>query len=509
MACNKVTSAYKRDITAAIALINFLVPLLCFVPTHFVIAAQKTYIKVVYSLPLTYDPIGMNDTASLAAVNLIHEGLLRFDSNLNVIPSIAESWDLSDDAKTLTFHLNKNAKFHDGSQVTSDDVIFSLSRAKAPGSKVASLYDSIVEIKKISNSTVEIKLKHAYPPILSILAGATAKILPHKLAINKLFFEHPVGAGAFKFKILNKKSKELLLLSNKNFVSGAPKIDEIILRELTEAQGVEMAIKNKVHDLSSWPLAAKSKAFTVGQKFTTPTAATWIIGLNTLKPPFDKLQVRQLFKKSIDSEAFRKKIFPDGLPAYGYVPYGLLGSKDFPQRPMEISKEVKPSKEKIVIVIPEILQEAQTIKSQLENDLKEDGWNVEVKLEAWDKMMEGYSKKTYQAFLVSMNMDYPDADFLLKNFESTNPDNFSGLKNLEIDKFVADSRATSDRKKREALYLVALDMVETESVTVNLFHPRSNYWISNCVIGFRPNILSEVYIDYSQVDLKENCEIKN
>jgi len=104
-----------------------------------------------------------------------------------------------------------------------------------------------------------------------------------------------------------------------------------------------------------------------------------------------------------------------------------------------------------------------------------------------------------------MNMDYPDAEFLLKNFESTSPDNFSGLKNKKLDLLLKATRRQQDRKKREALYLKALKLTEESAVTINLFHPRANYWISNCVEGFEPNILSDVYIDYSKVSLKSDC----
>ncbi|MDO9181387.1 MAG: hypothetical protein Q7U04_03220, partial [Bacteriovorax sp.] len=136
------------------------------------------------------------------------------------------------------------------------------------------------------------------------------------------------------------------------------------------------------------------------------------------------------------------------------------------------------------------------------------GWNVEVVLIPWDQLMDGYAKKAHQAFLVSMNMDYPDAEFLLKNFESTNPDNFSGLNNKKLDLLLKASRTQQDRKKRESLYREALKLTEESAVTVNLFHPRANYWVSNCVEGFEPNILSDVYIDYTKVNLKSDCVVK-
>ena len=145
------------------------------------------------------------------------------------------------------------------------------------------------------------------------------------------------------------------------------------------------------------------------------------------------------------------------------------------------------------------------MKAFLEHNLKRTGWNVDVVPMAWDKLMEGYAKKKHQAFLVSMNMDYPDAEFLLRNFESNNPDNFSGLNNKKLDALIASSRNEIDKVKRATLYKDAIKLLDDSSVTINLFHPRSNYWISNCVSGFNPNILSEVYIDYTKISIDEAC----
>jgi ABC-type transport system substrate-binding protein len=130
---------------------------------------------------------------------------------------------------------------------------------------------------------------------------------------------------------------------------------------------------------------------------------------------------------------------------------------------------------------------------------------VEVVLMAWDKLMDGYAKKKHQSVLVSMNMDYPDAEFLLRNFESNNPDNFSGLSNRKLDALLRTSRAETEKTKRAKLYKEAIKLLDESSVTVNLLHPRANYWISNCVDGLEPNILSEVYIDYTKVSINEDC----
>ena len=480
-----------------------------------------TYVKSMYSLPLSLDPIKMNDVSSLAAANLIYDGLLKFTPSLDIEEALAESWATSTDGKTLTFKLRPNIKFHDGSPITADDVVYSLGRAISPESTVRKYYDCIqgadekngrhditkVGIKALDALTVEIKLKNPFPAFISILAGATAKILPRKYKDNKAFFDSPVGSGAFRFISKDIPNKKMTLEAYDSYYQGKSKIAKFVLLESSEEVATEMAKKNEIHDLVSWPLNPKDPVFQKGKKITSPVTATWIIGINTKTAPFNSLEVRKAFKESLDNEGFRKKFYPDAYQAFGYIPPGLPGyidgkvAKAVPTK----SSMLKVSKEKVTIVIPQELADANEMKSFFENNLKEKGWNVEIVPMAWDKLMDGYVKKKHQAFLVSMNMDYPDAEFLLRNFESNNSDNFSGLSDKKLDALIGASRSEADKVKRAQLYKEAIKLLDESSVTVNLFHPRSNYWTSNCVNGLKANILSEVYIDYTKVSIDETC----
>ncbi len=460
------------------------------------------YVKAIYSLPLSLDPIKMNDTASLAVGNLIYDGLLKFSPSLKIEGALAESWATSADGKTLTFRMKKNIFFHSGESITAMDVEASLKRALSSESTVRKFYDSIKKIHAVDNRTLVIELKYPFPPFLSVLAGATAKTLPRSKISDPKFFDAPIGSGPFKFSTLDKNKKEITLDAFAQYYTGKSKIDRMILKETSEEDALKLAHNGEMHDLANWPLTETNAIFTDGQKISSPVASTWIIGINTLKAPFNKLKIRQQFKVSFPVTEFREKFYPDSLKATGYVPHGLSGSQ---VKFSLVIKDIRPLKDKIVIAVPMELARAAEMKAMIEDSMKAQGWNVEVNMMAWNQLMDGYAKKSHQAFLVAMNMDYPDADFLLKNFESDNSDNFSGLKNEKLDELIKKSRATRDRKLREKYYIEALKLTEESAVTVNLFHPRANYWVSKCVQNFRANILSDVYIDYSQVSLLPNC----
>lgn len=491
---------FKKQLVLLVFTVGAIVPLSLF-------AQEKPhiYVKSIYSLPLTLDPIQMNDVASIAVGNLIYDGLLKFSPELELEGALAESWFTSKDGKVISFKLRDQAVFHSGISVTAEDVKASLTRAMSNKSKVKNLYSSIKDIKVKDDKNLDVILKKPFPPFLSVLAGSTAKILPKTLINNKSFFDKPIGSGAFTLENIDKQKKEISLNAFSSYYLGQPKIAKMLLKETTEEVAVQLAKVGELHDLSIWPLTENNDVFSLGQKISSPVASTWIIGINTTKPPFNDLKIRQLFKNQIPTEKFRIKFYPDAIKANGYIPNGLVGSDtDFS---VSISN-IKPPKTKVTIVIPKELSRTDEMKDFFETSMKQQGWNLEVKTMEWSQLMKGYANKSLQSFLVSMNMDYPDADFLLKNFESSNSDNFSGLKNKEIDSLLQQSREAQDRKEREQLYKKALSLIEESAVTVNLFYPRANYWISKCVQNLKPNMLSEVYIDYSKVTLDENCLAK-
>lgn len=477
------------------------------------------YIKAIYSAPTTLDPIQMNDTASLAVSNLIYNGLLTFTPNLELRGAIAESWSTSRDGKTLSFKLRSNAKFQNGDAITAEDVVASLERAVGPGSRVYSYYDcikgaeafhqgkakTVAGLKAKGKTIVEIELLYPFPPFLSVLAGATAKILP-QAAKQKDFFKNPIGSGPFLFVKTEERSsqKEILLRRFEEYYAEKPKVEEILLRILDEKDAIAEAREGRVHDLANYPLTGQESVFDGGQEISTPIAATWIIGLNSRIAPFNDLNIRQAFRDAVNTKEFREKFFPDALPAHGYIPPGLPGYQRT-HLGANLKKNKSASHELIRIAIPKELARHEEMKVFFEKSLRSQGWNVEVVPIAWTELMEGYSNKNLQAFLVSMNMDYPDTEFLVRNFESTNPDNFSGIRDDKVDSLIHKARATQDRVRRQAVYSDLVNLLYQSAVTVNLFHPRGHYWVSSCVKGFQPNILADVYIDYRSVSLGKNC----
>ena len=472
------------------------------------------YVKANYSMPVFYDPAQMNDGASLIFSELVYEGLLRFTEDYGVQPGVAKSWETSKDGKTITFTIDDKARFHNGDEITAKDIVVSLNRVLAPESKVYKYYDMILGAKEyhsgntqsvsginaINKNIVEIRLKDAFPPILYVLAGGTAKILPERLINQKDFFSKPIGSGPF---LVSKIGKENIILKRfENYHGDKPKLETFVLRSINQAMAMEEAKKGKLHDLSSWPLSGMEEVFKNGQDIHTIVADTWIVGFNTRIAPLNDLKVRTALKHSIDSEKFRKMFYPSAVRAFGYVPPGFPGYVEKENKSEEV---IVPKHSPITITIDQGLNKAKEMANFFEKNLKNKGWKIQIELMKWSEMMKRYEEKTLQSFLVSMIIDYPDAEFLLNNFASSNPDNYSGIKDKKIDFLIAEARGLQDRIKRFEIYKKLAKRVNGLALSANLFHSRPHYWIHKCVRNFRPNLLAVAYIDYRKVSFDYDC----
>ncbi len=163
--------------------------------------AQNTSIRVGMQLePPNLDPTGGAAAAIDEVVYAnVFEGLTRFSADGSVRPSLARSWDISDDGTVYTFHLQQGVMFHDGTAFDADDVKFSLDRARAEDSKNAqkALFAGIVSVDAVDPATVKITLSNPNGAFTTNLAWGDAVIVAPESIDNAA--TNPVGTGPFKF----------------------------------------------------------------------------------------------------------------------------------------------------------------------------------------------------------------------------------------------------------------------------------------------------------------------
>jgi peptide/nickel transport system substrate-binding protein len=275
----------------------------------------------------TSGPIGQVSTK-------VFEGLLDYDANLQPIACLAKSWTVSPDGKTVTFKLQEGVKFHDGKPFTSEDVKFTvLDVLKKYHPRGAITFKSVQSIDTPDPLTAVFNLSEPAPYMLMALSGYESPMLPKHIygsgdVASSPYANKPVGTGPFKF-VEWQKGQYIRLDRNPDYrVSGQPYLDRIVVRFIgdggtraaaMESQEVSLAgfsavLPVDVARLEKLPyIAVTSK----GYAMQSP-----IVGLdiNTRKPPFDNVKVRQAIAYAIDRKFVIENIwFGFGVPATGPI----------------------------------------------------------------------------------------------------------------------------------------------------------------------------------------------
>jgi peptide/nickel transport system substrate-binding protein len=216
----------------------------------------------------TFDPIKTILNVDIWVLNNTNAFLVRANKEANeIVPDLAESWDISDDGLVYTFHL-RDAKFSDGSPVTAQDAVFSLTRVRDdPESVQSAVYQIIKSVEAPDDKTVVVTLSEPSAPFLATLAMFAAAVVPEKVVteLGDQFSEKPVGAGAFRLAEWRRGDVVRLERNEYYWEEGLPKLDAVewyvvtddntrILKvEAGELDGAIFIPFNRVKDLEANP----------------------------------------------------------------------------------------------------------------------------------------------------------------------------------------------------------------------------------------------------------------
>lgn len=276
------------------------------------------------------------DTGGHSIAANIFSGLVGFNEKFEPVPELAESWEISDDGTTYTFHLQKNAKFHDGKPVTAEDVAFTFNEvvSKHHPSRGA-WWPNVEEAKAVDKHTFVFQLKKPFPPLLALLAyelRSGAQILPKHLyegkdAKTNPVNEQPIGSGAFKFKSWVKGSHVELVRNDDYFLDGMPYLDRLIIQFIPDPNTRVLAFERGEVDFIDYTAVPHNevKRLTADPRFKLLSVADaiavqgmWL--LNLRHEVLKKQDVRKALAYAIDvNDIAEKSLFGAGRPAHSFL----------------------------------------------------------------------------------------------------------------------------------------------------------------------------------------------
>lgn len=271
-------------------------------------AQAQTAISIGMQLePPNLDPTGGAAEAidSVVYAN-IFQGLTRFTSDGSVIPSLAESWEISPDGLVYTFKLHGGVTFHDGSAFDAEDVKFSLDRARAADSTNAQkgLFADIADVAVVDPTTVKITLAQPNGSFLFNMAWGDAVIVaPETAATNAT---NPVGTGPYKF-VDWVQGDRINLARNAEYWGPAPAIETATFRFISDPTAALAAVMAEDIDVfAGFPAPENLAQLAADSRFQVITGSTegeTILAMNNKQPPFDNPLVRQAVSHAIDRQA--------------------------------------------------------------------------------------------------------------------------------------------------------------------------------------------------------------
>lgn len=275
---------------------------------------------------ITLEPPNLDPTAGAAAAidevvyANVFEGLTRIGRKGEVLPALAERWDVSDDRLTYVFHLRRGVRFHDGTAFDADDVVFSFDRARAAGSTNAqkAFFGAILSVAAIDPATVEVKLTKPVGDFLFYLGfGDAAMVAPESADANAVT---PVGTGPFRFDRWL-RGTQIELVRFDGYWGPKAALDRAVFVVVPDPGAAYAALL--AGDIDSFPFFPAPELlpqiegdgrFTIGRG---TTEGETILAINNARPPFDDVRVRRAIQMAIN----RKDVIAVATEGYG-VPIG-------------------------------------------------------------------------------------------------------------------------------------------------------------------------------------------
>ncbi|HEU5053550.1 MAG TPA: ABC transporter substrate-binding protein [Hanamia sp.] len=491
----------------------------------------------------TLDPAFAKNQSIMWAVHQLYNTLVQIDDSLHLVPSLAKSWDISDDNLTFTFHLRDDVYFQDnpafpngkGRKMTAKDVVYSFSRImdKNTASSGAWIFngrvDTVEPFKAIDDTTFQLKLLKPFHPILGVMSMQYCSIIPHEVVdkYGKDFRRHPCGTGPFQM-VAWEEGQALILKKNPNYFERdstgqrLPYLDGVKVTflqnkatEFLEFQQKRLDFVNDIDPSFKDEVLTKAGELRPAWKgkirlVKKPALTIEYLGFlcDSTLPLVKNSPIRDVrIRKAINYGFNRRKMIlyirnSMSLPAEsGFVPAAfpsfdsnaVKGYHYDPAKALELLKEAGypngvglPAFKLLTVPI------YADFASYIANDLLQIGIRINVEVVQKSLLLEQTAKSEALFFRASWIGDYPDAENFLGVFYSKNPapPNYTRYNNPRFDKLYEAALSERNDSIRYKLYQQADQVAMNDAPVVPLWYDMVIWLVHPYVKNFVPNGLN-------------------
>ncbi len=498
------------------------------------------------------DPAFAKNQSVMWPVHQLYNTLVQTDARLNIVPSLANSWEISQDKKTYRFHLRTDVVFHDnevfpggrGRRLQASDVVYSLSRLldKKTASSGAWIFNERISgvsaFRAPDDSTFELELLTPFHPMLGLLSMQYCSIVPWEVVekYGKDFRNHPCGTGPFQFKSWE-EGQDMILVKNENYFEKdsagvrLPYLDAVKISffdnratEFLLLQQGRLDFMNDIDPSFKDEVLNKKgelKKDWVGriQLSKSPYLNTEYLGIvvDSSLPavqatPLRLLKIRQAINYGFDRRKMMTYLRNSiGTPAEsGFIPSALPsfdssivhGYHYDPVKARQLLREAGfPNGTGLPVITLKTIDIYADLASFITRQLEEIGIKVQVDITQKSLLLEETAKSQALFFRASWIGDYPDAENYLSVFYSENPapPNYTRYRNPAFDILYRSSLIENNDSIRFQLYRKMDQMVIQDAPVVPLWYDQVIHLVNPAVSGFEANGLNLLELRHTRI----------
>lgn len=493
-------------------------------------AEIKTFTYCLESSPAALNPQIATDGATLDVGQAVYNRLIDFEKGTtNLIPSLAERWEISEDGKTYTFFLRQNVKFHSNKDFTpsrpfnADDVLFSINRQLDPNNpyhKISGgnyefflgmdMQNIIEKVEKLDDYTVKISLKQPNAPFLANLAMDFAAMFSAEYADKMLAAGtpekidlEPIGTGPFQFYSYQKDAN-VRFTAFDDYWQGKAKLDRLVF-SITPDASVRLAkLEKNECQAMPYPNPADIGSLKNNENVQLLEKSGMNIGyitFNLRKAPFDNQKVRQALNYAVNKDEILTSVYQgSGIKAKNPMPSTIWGYNDDvadydynPEKAKALLKEAgfENGFETEIWAMPvsrPYNPNARRMAEMVQEDWRKIGVEAKIVSYEWGEYLKRMAAGEHTTGMMGWTGDNGDPDNFLNTLLSCNAveqgSNYSGFCNKEYDQLVTEAAQISDQSKRAELYKKAQIIVKEQAAWLPIAHSTVYFPVRKEVKGY-------------------------
>nr|WP_090341517.1 ABC transporter substrate-binding protein [Mycolicibacterium malmesburyense]CRL71491.1 dipeptide ABC transporter periplasmic protein [Mycolicibacterium malmesburyense] len=452
--------------------------------------SSNNLVAAIAGEPDQLDPHKTSAYFSFEVLENVFDTLVEPDAKLEMRPALAESWEVSPDQLSWTFHLRAGVTFHDGSPFTADDVVFSYRRIIDEQLANVDKFSAVTDVRAVDPMTVVIDVKHPTPNLLTNIGGFKGMAIVQRRNVESgQIATRPVGTGPFAFRS-QKSGDSITLTANPAYWNGAPKVAGVTFRFISEPSTALSALQaGEIDWTDSIPpqRVAQLRDDDSLHLAVAPSNDYWYLALNEAHKPWDDVRARQAVAYGIDRAAIvqatsygtaaaNQLAIPEGNPWYtAYDRYGY--DIDTAKRLLD---EAGVGDVDLDMLVTSEYPETVTAAQVIADNLAPLGITVNIRTVDFATWLDEQNSGSFDMLMMGWLGNIDPDDFYYAQHHTHGTSNAQKFSNTEVDRLLDAGRVETNREARFDDYRRAATIIADEVSYIYLYNPSViQAWVTN------------------------------